>query len=437
MEDIYPQEIIKEYLEYNHLNSTLECFQAEIKSKTLIPFKKNDKKREEAIKLPRLYSFCMGEDARSANQIATEKRLEQLHKTYENLLKSAKKVFEVAIGSVKLLEENKLFEDSVSSYKLQLSKLQHELGIRAIHSDESPILSSAYVQGMRNKIINYIHGKEYKLLAQDLLKIRVECLTVPNHNRHQLIVNLEENDIFGGSLNLLLNTKIHSVCSATSAMISIMSSIESGRKYILGNNAVYICTLLIKQMEQEVMGSVCQRFIVSSLAKLSLQDSASICMIDSKVIEWIINHMVVHNNHPFIQLYSTALLVNLLNFSHGKAYITQNRDSFVSMLMHLLGFALLDHLELDVIYHCILASSIIVQVIPDVSIASQIGQIVEHVRHIENKPESDKSEIFDICSKILNKNHSLSHENKMKEHSKAITEEKIYFECFTDESPLI
>lgn len=431
MDDIYPQEIIKEYLNFNGLTSTLECLQAEVKSKSLVPYKKTSKNLKSSAQAPKLYEYCMGEGAKSASQTAIEKRLEQALKSNENTLKAAKRIFEIAVNSVKILEENKIHEETVSGYKLQLSKLQHEIGVRSIHSNQSPILSGPFVQESRNKLIHYLNSKEYHSLAQELLKIRVECLSVAKEQRQELINNLCENDVFGGSLNLLLTVKNHPVCNGTMALVSILSSTEAGKSYVLGNNPAYTCTLLIKHLQDQELGSVCQRFILASLEKLSLNDTACVCMIESKIIDWLIHNTLVHSIHPFVYLFSSALLFNLLNFTGGKVYISQNRDQFTSIIKQLLGFMLHD-LDLAVISHFLLCSLSILQVFPDLNITPEIEQVVNNVRNSEKKDDQAKSFIFDICNKILNKNF-----NETRSGVAGNDEENIFFECFTDEAPLI
>lgn len=433
MDDVYPQEVIKEYLEYNRLSSTLECFQAEIKTKTLISSQKAKKNTENATQPPKLYMMCMGEGAKASVHSATEKRLEQSLKVHANLLKSSKKIFEIAVACAKVLEEHKISEDTVSVYKVQLSKLQHDVGIRLIHSEESAILSAGYVQEIRNKLINYVQSKDYSHLAQELLKVRVESLSVPQHNRRHLVEVLEENDIFGGSLNLLLAIRNHSVCTATMALISILASTDNGKRYVLGNNAVYICSLLIKQLQSEEKGSVCQRFILAGLSKLSLDDSACLCMIEHNLIEWIVQHVLVHNNHPFMLLFGSALIVNLLKFDAGQAHVSQNRDGFIKILLGLLTFSKSEGLDLDVIYYCLLACSFIIKVFPDANVVTEIGTIVELVSDSEKSEESAKQRIFDVCNKIIHKTIEEKHEKKNKNEE----EELIFFECFTDESPIL
>ena len=224
-------------------------------------------------------------DIHKPSQLTTENKLQQSQKFTENTLKSAKKILEIAVNCVILLEEHKISPETVSSYKLQLSKLQHELEVREIQSEESAMLSPMYVQSIKNKIIQYTQNKEYALLAQELVKTRVEILLVPQSKRHSLINVLVENDLFGGNLNGILNLQNHSVCSSTMAIVSMLCSIEPGQNYVLGNNTVNICSLLINLLETQEMNSVCQRFIIASLEKLSLNDAATLWIIEHQLIE--------------------------------------------------------------------------------------------------------------------------------------------------------
>ena len=438
MNEIYPQEVIKEYLQYNSLTTTLECFVAEVKSKSLAPSKlKKKQKKEAALQLPRLYTFCMGEEARSANSQGVEKRLAQSTKSNEMMLKSAQRIFEIAVDAVGLLEEGKLAEETVAGYKLQLSKLQHDIGVKSIKSKESAILNPAYVQSQRNQIIHFLESKEYPQLTQVLMKIRLECLNVKQKSRLQLIDALQENDILGGSINLLLTCKNYSVVSASTALVSILCSADSGKKYVLGSNAEYICTLVTNILKREEGHSVCSRFAVALLEKLSLNDLAANCMIESSLIQHLTEKTISLNAHPFILTFSTALLFNLLSVQSGRSYISSNHDEVNKVLHKLVTLSKDTKATLDVVLHCLLCINRILKVYPNLLPGKDIGKIVELVRESEEKDDEYKAKIFEVSGKLLNRQGRKEEKLKGKKEKVQKGEEVIYFECFTDEAPLL
>ena len=113
-------------------------------------------------------------DIHKPSQLTTENKLQQSQKFTENTLKSAKKILEIAVNCVILLEEHKISPETVSSYKLQLSKLQHELEVREIQSEESAMLSPMYVQSLKNKIeywINQLLTNYAKFYACSIWKV--------------------------------------------------------------------------------------------------------------------------------------------------------------------------------------------------------------------------------------------------------------------------
>lgn len=438
MNEIYPQEVIKEYLEYNSLTTTLECFVAEVKSKSLAPSKsKKKQKKEAALQVPRLYTFCMGEEARSANNQGVEKRLAQSVKSNEMMLKSAQRIFEIAIDAVGLLEENKIAEEVVAGYKLQLSKLQHDIGVKSIKSKEAAILNPAYVQSQRNQIIHFLESKEYPQLTQALMKVRLECLNVKQKSRMQLIEALQENDILGGSINLLLTCKNYSVVSASTALVSILCSADSGKKYVLGNNAEYICTLVINILKREEPHSVCSRFAIALLEKLSLNDLAANCMAESSLIPYLAEKTITLNAHPFVLTFSTALLFNLLSIQSGRSYISSSHEEINKILHKLITISKDNNSTLDVILHCLLCANRIFKVYPNLLISKDISKIVELVRESEEKDDEYKAKIFEISGKLLNRQVKKEEKLKGKKEKVKSTDEVIYFECFTDEAPLL
>lgn len=436
MNEIYPQEVIKEYLTYNSLTTTLECFQAELKSKSLAPSKPK-KKKDSSLKLPTLYTYCMGEEAKSSVHQSLEKRLAQLQKSYDQLKTSSTKIFEIAVTSVTLLEEAKLAEDQVSSFKLLLSKLQHDLGVKSIKSKEAAILNPSYIQNIRNQLIHLLESKNFKSLTQLLIKTRLECLSVKQKSRAQLIEALAQSDIFAGSINLLMTSKSYPVICAAMALVSIVCSADVGKRYVIGNNPGYICTLVINILRREEHNSVCARFCIAVLEKLSLHDGAAGAMVDNNFAEYVVEHLVKADSHPFVLNFGTALLFNLLSVPAGRAHISSSHEQYNKTLHKLCTFCKDSSQDLDVTYHCLLSINRILKIYPNLMVAKDINRIVDVVKESQDKDEETKAKIFELCGKLLNRN--VNKEEKMKKNKEKTQslQEFYYFECFTDEAPLI
>ena len=70
-------------------------------------------------------------------------------------------------------------------------------------------------------------------------------------------------------------------------------------------------------------------------------------------------------------------------------------------------------------------------------VAKDINRIVDVVKESQDKDEETKAKIFELCGKLLNRN--VNKEEKMKKNKEKTQslQEFYYFECFTDEAPLI
>jgi hypothetical protein len=285
-------------------------------------------------------------------------------------------------------------------------------------------------------MVHLLETKSFKELTQVLMKVRLECLNVKQKSRGILLTNLSENDILGGSINLLITCKNYPVQRATLALVSVLSSSEPGKKYVIGNNAGYICTLIFNLLKKEEKNSVCSRFCIAALEKLSLNDAAAAAMVDLGLSEYLSNHLEP-DLHPFLQNFSTALLFNLLSIVAGRTHISSNHELYNKILSKLVNHCKTASLDLDVIYHCLLSANRILKVYPNLLISKDFNRIVEIVRQSEEKDEETKAKIFEICGKLLNRQGRKEEKLKKGKEKNVGLEEFYYFECFTDEAPLI
>lgn len=368
-------------------------------------------------------------------QSVTKKQLEELKQAHESLLRSAKKIYKIAVNAVKLLEDHHLEQEIVALYKMQLSQAQYNIGAKPLKSTESSLMSNMYIQGLRNQMTNMLQTNDYPNLARELAKIRVECISAPVNQRRSIVDTLQKNDIFGDNISELIGIKNKAVKNGAFALISILCTTEDGKGYVLGDNPSGITTLLMKQLETQERNSVTQRFIVSSLSKLSLEDPVVECMINSQFYNWVLSNLIKHDLHEFIQSFASAILVNIFSSNLGKDFLRDNREFSDNTARKLLVFAKHENTPLDVAFHCILCVYVISEIFQDINFNQDITQVVEEVWKTPDTGDGIKSRIFKISNNIINRKHDYNSKSMHKKDK--VEEEIIYFECFNDEAPIV
>lgn len=106
-QEIY--EYIKEYLKYNNLSNTLECFEAENKTK-LVSSKVTNKKQNILVKkeeLPRIYTLFKAEGNKTKREINMEKEMKTFNKKYQQILQAGRQIFSVSINLLQMLHSMK------------------------------------------------------------------------------------------------------------------------------------------------------------------------------------------------------------------------------------------------------------------------------------------------------------------------------------------
>ena len=112
-------EYIKEYLNFNNYGSTLECFEAEEKTKkvtardlkeainkvpTVSHFKFQDKDMD---RFPRMYRFYETDSQKTHREETMEKDHTKLQKKHQDVLNSARQIFAIAIKCLQHLHSLK------------------------------------------------------------------------------------------------------------------------------------------------------------------------------------------------------------------------------------------------------------------------------------------------------------------------------------------
>ncbi|CAG9321058.1 unnamed protein product [Blepharisma stoltei] len=443
MEDLHTQELIKEYLTYHGFSSTLECFNAELKSKAISKQTKKPTTSKEIGEMPRLYTISLGEDGKAARVSTLEKRLENAEKSKENILRNGRKLFEIVVDTIQLLEEqnSQAYQDKISVYKKQLAKIQEILGLRVYETESISILNPNYIQEMKTKILNDLERKNYTELAELLVTLRAESLSAPKDKRSELIRLLSSEDIFSGSLRNLLTIRNHSIKSCLLALVSILCSENHGRNYILSGYSSTVIAQLMAEVKEQESGSVTQRFALAALSKLSYtEDEVCSQLTEANFIEWLIKSMLYNQivrkspTHPFVHIFGSALLANLLNFPAGRNYILHYGEPNV-ILRYLLDIVKEPMLPAEAICALLICVSTAMSACDSAdysNVEREIRELISNYQERTDENEEMKSLVFAACTALLQK-QPIEPRLGREEEETSSSIEVFDFECFTDE----
>lgn len=100
---------IKEFLKFNSFSNTLECFEAEFKTKQVSSKVTNRQpnllmKKEDQ---PRLYSLLKSDGAKTKREINLEKEFKAFNKKYQQILQAGRQIFSVSINLLQMLHSMK------------------------------------------------------------------------------------------------------------------------------------------------------------------------------------------------------------------------------------------------------------------------------------------------------------------------------------------
>lgn len=125
---------IKEFLRFNKYQSTLECLEAEERTKLVTSKSKtmnvhpDDPRNLETF--PRLYRFFESDKNASDREEKYERKIKSLESRLEQVLISARQIFAIAVDSVVSLDTaTKIspaadMKEKIENYKIQLGKYQ-------------------------------------------------------------------------------------------------------------------------------------------------------------------------------------------------------------------------------------------------------------------------------------------------------------------------
>ena len=107
MDNIEINDYIKEYLRHYNFQNTIECFEAEIRTKQ-VSTKMNSKLTNQKLEdQPRICQLLKGDSSKLKLNINADKELKQLNKKYGQVLQAARQIFSVAVNCLQLLHNLK------------------------------------------------------------------------------------------------------------------------------------------------------------------------------------------------------------------------------------------------------------------------------------------------------------------------------------------
>lgn len=284
---------IKDFLKFNNYNSTLECLEAEERTKVVTSKNKPINKVPEVGALlsfvtvqrsvdmddfPRLYRFFEGDSEKSSREKRIEKGLQVLKAKHNSTLQSARQIFSIAVNCLQHLHQLKDGQattenlgESIENYKIQLGKYHKILLSELKQDDKSQLFSEAVLSEHKNKLIKAKDENNVENIIEVLLSLRVNALQISPELRRSLVSELIKNDMFMITTNKnnkfvmeLLNINSHGLKHAICALISVMASTIHGVEYLIQIDLA-ITEKVIEILKDQEDGSVTQRFCIAIL----------------------------------------------------------------------------------------------------------------------------------------------------------------------------
>ena len=480
MDETHVQELLREYLRFHQLANTLECFEAELKTKQFTT--RNAKKQQSALtdeqlaELPRIYSFAEGDKPRAAKEAVMEKQLKGLEKNYNVVVQTGRQLFAITVDTVERLaamdDRNPGEKGSTDQYKAQLSKFHKILMSDASVSGEDghAWFNEANLTEVRTTVSKALKSKEYTQVLEQLITLRANALSVLSKHRRKIDDQMIKNDVFSGNALSLLRVKNHEVKTSALALVSMLASTGKGVAYVLSPRADSTVQALVEIMSEEESGSVTQRFAIGALQKIvALDDAVSSALIDSGVVGWLktslLERALLHGEfmHTFCLDFGSALLANLLNSASGTSYLSVRLDEAVDLGDKLLSMLSSDKVESTTIIHILIvltslsAQRFFQPYMDQLQFSDKISDFVERFsqRKAEDTDDMDnRKTILDMCAHLFHPRESSAsgldtsevmefnankHQDDIRELEQRLEDENevIVFECFPDEVALM
>lgn len=463
---------IKEFLKFNRYNSTLDCFEAEERTKfvtkkaitTEINKVPSESQMEE---FPRLYRFFDTDSDKTAREKRLDKEMKLLQSKHSSVLNSARQIFSIAINCLQHLhnlKDGNVSQDnlgeSIENYKIQLGKY-HKILLSEIKSEKSELFSETVMQEHKIKLIKAKDEKNVENIIEVLLSLRVNALQISPEQRRSLVAELIRNDIFQISKESdnnfvldLLDINSHALKHAICALISVISSTPQGVDYLIQVDMEIIRRTIDILKEQED-GSVTQRFCIAILQKTSVKEEVIPILVEFGMIDWILallTKSIKNEIHIFSRDFSSALLANILHCGTTLEKLEEDGDLTKEIMTKLLSL-LKENIPSTVLMHILICLSYLSkerfsQQIEYCDFVNKISDFVEYYNSLsttenDGNPEVDRKTVLDLCAHMFHPKdvsndvsqtmeyNEMKCEDRIKEFENA--EGDLIFECFQDE----
>jgi len=263
------------------------------------------------------------------------KVLEKKHKT---LLQCARQVFSIVINclqqfhNIKEGHSTENLGETIDNYKSQIGKY-HKIILSDEWDEKTEIMNQAVMIEHKKRLNKAKLDKNKESLVEILLSLRVNALQISPELRKNLVYELIRNDILfieeknDNSFVLdILSYPEYNVKQTMLALISIIVSAYKGVEYVI-SNGFSIAEKVIEIMKSQEEGNVNQRFSLSIIQKLSINENIIPMYIKNNMIDWIVKYLQKsrHSDIPLFCLdFSSALLANIFHSPFAHEYLENN-----------------------------------------------------------------------------------------------------------------
>jgi len=459
---------ILEFLRFHNYTNTLECFEAEIRTKQ-VSSKLTGKVpglTQKTEDLPKIYGMIKGESAKTKRETTLDKDFKALNKKYNQVLQAARQIFSVSVSCLQLLHnlketsKNENLSETFENYKIQLGKY-HKVIINEGKPEGGELITEQVMQEHKTKLMTHYKEKNVDGIIEVLLSLRVNALQIAPELRKNLVYELVRNDIFliteNDSFEFpmgILEINNSSLKHAITSLISVIASTLKGVEYLSHKNKMQIVEKIIKVLKEQENGSVTQRFCIAILQKCSIKDTIIPTFIEHDMIYWtinLINKSLTSKIHVFCLDFASAMLANIIHTPSTLQLLEHNRQ-LAKQIMESLLRLMKENIPISVLMHILIALSYLSRdsfqnEMRDCQFEDRISSFVEQYSQIntaENEAvEIDKKTVLDLCAHMFHPKDATTDNSETMELNELKTEDRIreyeneqgelIFECFQDE----
>ncbi|CAD8172837.1 unnamed protein product [Paramecium pentaurelia] len=461
-------EYIKEYLKYSGYSNTLECFEAEIKSKQVSSKMSNKQQQQKQLNddIPRIFQLLKTDNIKTKREINLEKEQKLFNKKYQQILQAGRQIFSVSINLLQLLHslketaKNENLSESLENYKIQLGKY-HKVIINEGKPEGNELITEQVMHEHKTKLFKNYQDKNVDGMIEVLLSLRVNALQIAPELRKNLVYELIRNDVFNidatdkfDFIVQLLDINNQSLRHAIASLISVISSTLRGVEYLTYNGGnMIIIEKIIKILKEQENGSVTQRFCLAILQKASIKDTVIPTYVHNEMIQWIISLIQKSINtkiHIFCLDFASATLANIIHTPYTLTYL-EKQSRFTHQIMEQFLKFIKEQIQVSVMMHILICLSYLskenfAKQMEECRFIERISEFVEYYSVINTENEAaeiDKKTILDLCAHMFHPKDTSLDNSETLELNELKTEDRIreyeneqgelIFECFQDE----